>query len=111
MEKKIKNEETKVPATISLNDRDYLTDILSSEKHMNVDMAIALNEASNDELYEKLYEFSGEIKQAQRKLYNLAFQKGWYTLEEVPQKKIDEKYNSLIKKYDELNDCDCDEEA
>ena len=50
MEKKVQNEETKVPATICLNDRDYLTDILSSEKHMNVDMAIALNEASNDEL-------------------------------------------------------------
>ena len=105
-EKKIKNEETKVPATIKLNDRDYLTDILNAEKHLNVDMAIALNEASNDTLYEKLYEFSVKIKQTQRNLYNLAFQKGWYTLEEVPRKKIDEKYNSLIKKYDELNDCD-----
>lgn len=111
MEKKVQNEETKVPATICLNDRDYLTDILSSEKHMNVDMAIALNEASNDELYEKIYNMAVKIKQAQRTLYNLAFQKGWYTLEEVPRKKIDEKYNSLIKKYDELNDCDCDEEA
>ena len=111
MEKKVQNEETKVPATICLNDRDYLTDILSSEKHMNVDMAIALNEASNDELYEKIYNMAVKIKQTQRTLYNLAFQKGWYTLEEVPRKKIDEKYNSLIKKYDELNDCDCDEEA
>ena len=105
-EKKICNKEVKVPATMCLNDRDYLLDVLASEKNMAVNLSIALNEASNSSLYDVIEEIDDQVRAVQRKLYNLAFQSGWYILEEVPQKKIDEKYNSLMKKYDELNDCD-----
>lgn len=105
-EKKICNKEVKVPATMCLNDRDYLLDVLESEKNMAVNLSIALNEASNEKLYGIIEEIADQVKALQRKLYNLAFQNGWYILEEISQKKMDEKYNSLMKKYDELNDCD-----
>lgn len=89
---KIQNPKTETPATIELNDKDMLTDLLMTEKNMNTNFAIALNEASNEILYQELEACKTQIRNTQRSLYELSFSKGWYTLEKAETQKITEAY-------------------
>ncbi len=102
MNEKIQNPKTEVPATKEMNDKDYLNAILESEKNMSVNMCIALNEASNEDLFNELYELFEDIKKSQRNLFELAFRKGWYPLEKETPNKISEKYNMLKQELQEL---------
>ena len=68
---KVQNPKTETPKTIELNDKDMITDLLATEKNMNVNFAIALNEASNEILCQKLMECANQIRNAQRSLYEL----------------------------------------
>lgn len=102
MNEKIQNPKTEVPATKEMNDKDYLNAMLETEKNMSVNMCIALNEASNEELYSELYDMFEEIKESQRDLYELAFQKGWYSLEKELENKVMQKYNMLSQELQEL---------
>ena len=89
---KVQNPETETPKTIELNDKDMITDLLATEKNMNVNFATVLNEASNEILCQKLMECANQIRNAQRSLYELSFAKGWYTLEKKERQKITEAY-------------------
>jgi len=95
-------EETKVPASISLNDRDYLNDILSAEKDITKNMCIALTEASNTKLHEELYNYFTTVLELQEKAYELAWNNGWYKLEEAEKTKVSQKAKELQKKLDEV---------
>lgn len=86
-----------------INDENILNDILETEKNMSVNMTTALNEASNEELYKKLYEIFELIKNKQRLLFELAYSKGWYELETAPKAKMNKEYNKLNKKLSEIN--------
>lgn len=100
---KVCNNETKVPKTKEMNDRDYLNCVLELEKNMSNNLSTSLNEASNDVLFDELYNMFDEVKNNARDAYILAFQKGWYKLEEAEQQKITEKQNCLQQLFDELN--------
>lgn len=99
---KIQNPKTEVPNTTSLNDCDYLNEVLACEKNMSVNLAIALNEASNKQLFDEIYTIYLDIKTAQRDLYNMAFKKGWYSLEKAEETKISEKLNEFNQKINQL---------
>lgn len=103
MNNKIENEEIEVPSTKDMNDRDYLTNILLLEKNMSVNLAIALNEASNKKLYNDIFNIFKDVKKMQRDLYNLMFEKGWYSLEKAEEQKISEKLNDMNNKIEELD--------
>lgn len=103
MNEKVQNPKTEVPMTKEMNDKDYLNDLLETEKNMGVNFCIALNEASNEDLYEEIYDMFEDIKECQRDLFELAFRKGWYTLEKEQDTKISEKYNTLSQEFRELN--------
>ena len=51
MNNKIENKKVEVPQTKKMNDKDYITTILTIEKAMVKDYATALTEASNNDLY------------------------------------------------------------
>lgn len=102
MNEKVQNTKTEVPKSINMNDCDYLNDMLETEKNMGVNLCIALNEASNNELYEEIFDFFEDVKEAGRDLYELAFKKGWYSLEKETPEKISTKYNELQQKYNDL---------
>jgi spore coat protein CotF len=85
---KIQNPETQVPKTPQMNDRDYINDVLATEKYMTSSYSIALNEASHDQLYQDLAMISNETQQCQRDLYNMMFKKGWYGLEAEQTQKL-----------------------
>lgn len=102
MNEKVQNPKTEVPNTKEMNDKDYLNAVLETEKNMSINMCIALNEASNETLYQELYKMFEDIKKSQRDLFELAFQKGWYSLEKETPNKITEKYNMLKQEVQQL---------
>ncbi len=103
MNNKVENPKTEVPSSIEMNDRDYINQILEIEKNMSVNFSIALNEASNEKLYDDLFLIFKDVKMAQRDLYNLMFKNGWYSLEKAEQQKIMEKLTDMQTKLGELS--------
>lgn len=103
MNEKVECEKTEVPENTNMNDRDFLNDILESEKNISNNLSIALNEASCEDLFSTFYDIYDECQEAQRLLFDLVFKKGWYTLEKATDQKIDEKYNELSQKLNQLS--------
>lgn len=102
MDNKISNPKTEVPNTSEMNDKDYITTMLSIEKQMVKDFAVALTEASNTDLYNDYYDMFDEISNMQRQIYNLMFKKGWYSLEKAEESKITQKLNMLEQELPQL---------
>ncbi|RYL93548.1 spore coat protein [Sporolactobacillus sp. Y61] len=83
----IQNTESQVPKTPQMNDRDYLNDLLLSEKYMGISYVHAMQEASHQALYQDIKSVFDATCDHQRDLYNLMFNKGWYKFEsQEPQK-------------------------
>lgn len=102
MNNKISNTKTEVPTTTQMNDKDYITTILTLEKSMVKNYAVALTEASNNELYNDYLDMFNDVSELQREIYNLMFKKGWYQLEVAEDNKIEQKINSLSEELSQL---------
>ncbi|MBP3920259.1 MAG: spore coat protein [Bacilli bacterium] len=102
MNNEISNPKVEVPSTMKMNDYDYLMSLLECEKNMSTDLNIALNEASNQSLYNELYDIYDLVREAQRDLYETCFAYGWYKLEKAENNKISKKLNELSSKLGEL---------
>lgn len=85
-----------------MSDKDYLGCILESVKNMSNNYSIAVNEASNDYLYEDYFSMLEDSKDIAREIYNLMFEYGWYTVEEVEENKLNDKITCLENKLIEL---------
>lgn len=103
MNNKISNPKTEVPTGIKMNDKDYLNCLLTCLKDMTKNYTIAMTEASNESLYKSYNSTFQELIKLQRKAFELALKKGWYSLEKAETNKIDEKLNMLSKEYQDLN--------
>ncbi len=103
MNNKICNPKTEVPTTKDMNDLDYITDVLETIKNMVHNYSLALNEASNNTLYEEYKNIFDETSTIQRDLFDLMFQKGWYCLEEADNQKITESLNKYNNQLDQLS--------
>ncbi|WP_174496213.1 spore coat protein [Salirhabdus euzebyi] len=90
--KKVSNPETKVPKTPEMNERDFVNDMLATEKYMTDAYSTAMNEVSHQTLYGDLATIFKESQDCQRQLFNLMFEKGWYSLEVADQKKMQQAY-------------------
>jgi len=102
MNKKISNVKVEVPNGVNLNDKDYINCLLSNLKAMEKGYICAMIEASNEELYNIYKSSLIAIADMQRVVYEIIFRKGWYELESVDTKKINEKYNLLLSEYNTL---------
>lgn len=100
----IKNAKKETKQGINMNDCDYLNTVLELEKNLSNYYSIALNEASNDYLYEDYFSMFEDTKDLARECYNLMFEYGWYTLEEAEEQKVNEKINCFNKKISELTE-------
>lgn len=87
--KVLQNEETQVPNTPEINDRDIANEALSSEKSLAASYTTIITEASNDYLFKSLFEIYQDTVQAHRNIYNLMFTKGWYKVETENVDKLD----------------------
>ena len=99
---KIENPETKVPKGMELNERDYLTSLLTCLKDMEKNYTIALTEASCENLYNKHLDVFLNIASLQREVYELMFRNGWYKLETADETKINEKHQTLSQELTDL---------
>lgn len=99
----LKNEKVEVPMGISMNDCDYLNSVLTIEKNMSNNYSVALNEASNDYIYEDYFAMFEDTKDAARDLYNLMFKYGWYILEEADDSKVKQSIKKLETQIKELD--------
>lgn len=106
--KEINNEKKIVSTGVKMNDRDYLSSVLELEKNISNNYSIALNEASNDYLYEDYFSMLEDCKDMARELYNLMFENGWYILEEVEDKKVNDKINYFKEKLEKLEIMEAD---
>lgn len=99
----IKNPKVEVPTGKKLNDKDYMNSLLSTLKELVKNYAIALTEASNENLYNE-YKNTFEIySKLQRDVYELMFRKGWYVLEKAEENKIDSKFQTLKEEFNNLS--------
>jgi len=103
MNNKISNTQKEVPTGINLNDKDYMTHLLSILKDYEKNIAIALTEASNEKVYNIYKSMFDEISVLQREVYELMFKYGWYSLEQATKTKIDSLFKTLQKELESLN--------
>jgi len=73
---------------VKMTDKEYMMDMLDTEKFISVNMTYALNEASCDKLYKKYFDMFKNINESAKKIFDLAYVKNFYTLEEEESKKI-----------------------
>jgi spore coat protein CotF len=81
--------------TPQMNDRDFLNDLLTTEKYMTDGYNTFLNEASHEALYQDVLQLFTEAQNQQRHMYNLMFQKGWYKLEPADQQQLQQKHQQF----------------
>ncbi|WP_188802807.1 spore coat protein [Sporolactobacillus putidus] len=91
----IQNTETQVPKTPQMNDRDYLNDLLLTEKYMTVSYVQALHEASHQSFFQDIKNVLDQTCDHQRDLYNLMFNKGWYKIESQDPQKIQQTHQQF----------------
>lgn len=99
----VKNKETPIPNQNDFNDKDILTDVLSSLKSLSTLYGTVLQEASNDDLYQSIEECANEVCTMQRKVFYKLFSLGWYILEKSTQAKINKTITKFSKCEEELD--------
>lgn len=99
----ISNPKVEMPTGINLNDKDYITCLLTTLKEMAKGYTVAMTEASCESLYNIYKNSFDEIISLQREVYELMFRKGWYVLEKSDINKINDKFNILSTEYNDLS--------
>ncbi|MCP8617720.1 spore coat protein [Salirhabdus salicampi] len=92
---KIQNPETQIPKTPQMNERDFAQDMLTTEKYMTNAYSVAMNEMSNQSVYQDLATIFKETQDCQRQLFEMMFKNGWYSLEQVGQQKMQQSYQQF----------------
>ena len=103
MNNQISNTKVEVAKGMNLNEKDYMNSLLSSLKEMVKNYAVALTEASNENLYNQFKEMFDEYANLQREVFEAMFRKGWYSLEPAQEEKINTKHQTLKQEYTDLN--------
>ncbi len=86
-----------------MDDKDIATLILNLEKAIVKDYGVALTEASNINLQNRINTLFDMGLTEHRDLFDLMYNKGWYQLKTIESNKISEEYNKL---NGELNNID-----
>lgn len=78
-----------------MSDKEYIMDILDTEKSMSVNMTYALNEASCNNLYKNYFKMFEKINKKVKELFYLSYNLGYYKLEKEETKKIKSNIKTL----------------
>ena len=100
----ISNPKTSVPKGKSLNDKDYMDELLSTLKEMVKNYATAMTEASCETLFNQYKEMFLEYSDLQREVFEVMFKKGWYSLELAEEQKINNKHQMLKQEMTNLSE-------
>jgi spore coat protein CotF len=99
----IKNEKESIIKSKCMSEEDILNDILMCEKNISNNYSISLNEMSNKQLFKIVFGLLNESKNIARDIYNLAFEKGWYTVKTESESEITKAENEYRNKLKELS--------
>jgi len=102
MNNQISNQKKEVPTGINLNDKDYITSLISCLKEMVKNYSVVLTEVSNEYLYKEYKKMFDEYSSLQREVYEIMFRKGWYIIEKAEDTKISNKYQMLNQEFSDL---------
>ena len=102
MNNQISNPKVDVSTGISLNEKDYITCLLTTLKEMSKNYCTAMTEASNESLFNVYREILEKVSELQREVYEVMFRKGWYILEQCDVNKINTKYQNFYQEYTNL---------
>ena len=100
---KIANPKIEVPDTCEMNDKDYITRVLTYLKDIEKNYAIALTEASNEYLYKIYFTHFDKISKMQREVYEHMFANGWYEMQTAKTSDIESKFNMLRQELSSLD--------
>ena len=101
---KISNPKIEIEKGMNLNDKDYMTLLLSTLKCIEKNTTVFLTEASNENLFSKINNIFDKYKNLQRDTFESMFRKGLYELEAVEEKKINEKLKTLNQDLESLDE-------
>lgn len=87
-----------------MNDKEYIMDILESEKNLSVNMTFALNEASCDKLYKSYLKMFENINKKVKEIFDLSYKLGFYKLEKEEAKKIKSTIKALTQELSSSSD-------
>ncbi len=79
--KMIKNPEKNIVHSPEMNDRDYLNDILATEKYLTDGFNTFAREASHTELHNDVMTVLNDTHDCTRDLFNLMFKDGFYSFQ------------------------------
>jgi spore coat protein CotF len=103
MGNKIENPKTPVQEGINYNCCDFVNIAMTIEKNMSNNYSIAIDEASNTNLYNEYFDMFEKIKDNARNLYDFSFKNGWYSLTLEDVNEVRTKLQELESKMDALN--------
>jgi len=95
MTNKIQNPSSNIPKTPEMNDRDFIDDCLTTEKYLTSSYSVALHEMSHQALYQDIMTLFNETEKCQRAIYDLMFQKGWYSVTAASPQTIQQTYQQF----------------
>ena len=78
--KNIQNPETILSNKSQFNDRDIISEALSTEKFLCQSYAIAIHDVSHNKLYNQIFSMLDDTSKQQRNFFDLMFQHGWHSI-------------------------------
>ena len=78
-----------------MNDQEYVTDFLCSEKKMSSNYDTFASECMNTNLRDTFLSLLNRSHQTQTELFQLGKEKGWYTPEQAQASKINQAYTKF----------------
>jgi len=78
-----------------MNERDRINDVLSSVKQMTVGYTIGLNEMQNPKLHQDIQNILNDTHLAQKQIFDVMFQKGWYKMNAADQQEISQAHSQF----------------
>lgn len=101
---KISNPKIELEKGTNLNDKDYMTLLLTTAKCIEKNTTVFLTEASNEILFKKIDNIFTRYKDLQRKVFESMFRKGLYELEAIEETKINNKLKTLNQDLESLDE-------
>src|SRR5574344_138612 len=99
----IKNECTDIKKGKCMCEEDILNDILMCEKNISNNYSISVNEMSNKYLYKIVLNILNDSKNITREIYNIAFEKGYYSLKTESENEIAKALSEYKTKMKEMS--------
>lgn len=80
-----------------MEDKFIMMDVLLNAKYLVDSTAIAVNEASCDNIYKIYFDILEKLSKEAKDVFTICYNNGWYQLEEAPKTKITKEYDKLSK--------------